>query len=305
MGPHLADRGVALGRRDGVRCRESVPDERLRAVHLPDHRLREELDPDHQRHRGLGIRSRGPGRSGSQGHALCRHRARRVWVSFDDGSNWQRLQRNLPPVPVHDLAIKEGDLVAATHGRGFWILDDLSVLRQLAPEQLQQDVHLFKPRDTYRIVPGFFFGGGSFGLGRRLGAVLAEAGQSEGDHRFPGCEGRRDPELLERAGLGRASRQPEGRGQEGGAGLPGPPGHRQPGPARRALRLGAAGPAGRSSAAGGLPVPAAAPRAEQAGDESIQLESALRRCGRLHRHDHLGRRHHRVRPFPRAPTACG
>jgi len=88
---------------------------------------------------------------------------RGVWVSFDDGSNWQRLQQNLPPVPVHDLAIKEGDLIAATHGRGFWILDDLSVLRQLAPDQLQQDVHLFKPRDAYRIVPGFFFGGGSFG----------------------------------------------------------------------------------------------------------------------------------------------
>ena len=42
-----------------------------------------------------------------------------VWVSFDDGGHWQKLQLNLPPVPVHDLAVKEGDLVAATHGRSF------------------------------------------------------------------------------------------------------------------------------------------------------------------------------------------
>jgi photosystem II stability/assembly factor-like uncharacterized protein len=85
---------------------------------------------------------------------------RGVWVSFDDGGRWQRLSRNLPPVPVHDLAVKEGDVVAATHGRAFWILDDISVLRQLAADQLQQDFHLFQPRDAYRIAPGFFFGGG-------------------------------------------------------------------------------------------------------------------------------------------------
>ena len=85
---------------------------------------------------------------------------RGVWVSFDDGDHWQRLQRNLPPVPVHDLTIKDGDLVAATHGRAFWILDDISVLRQLAADQLAQDVHLYKPRDAWRIAPAFFFGGG-------------------------------------------------------------------------------------------------------------------------------------------------
>ena len=88
---------------------------------------------------------------------------RGVWVSFDDGAKWQRLQRNLPPVPVHDLAIKEGDLVAATHGRGFYILDDLSALRQMAPELLAQEAHLFKPRDAYRISPFFMFGGGGGG----------------------------------------------------------------------------------------------------------------------------------------------
>jgi photosystem II stability/assembly factor-like uncharacterized protein len=75
---------------------------------------------------------------------------RGVWVSFDDGRTWQRLQRNLPPVPVHDLAIKDDDLVAATHGRSFWIMDDLEPLRQADPKILTADVHLYKPREAYR-----------------------------------------------------------------------------------------------------------------------------------------------------------
>jgi photosystem II stability/assembly factor-like uncharacterized protein len=88
---------------------------------------------------------------------------RGVWVSFDDGANWQRLQRNLPPVPVHDLVIKEGDLVAGTHGRSFWIMDDLSALRQMTPEVLGKAAHLFQPRDAYRIEWGGGFGGGRGG----------------------------------------------------------------------------------------------------------------------------------------------
>ncbi|HXL10762.1 MAG TPA: glycosyl hydrolase, partial [Gemmatimonadales bacterium] len=85
---------------------------------------------------------------------------RGVWVSFDDGANWQSLRTNLPIVPVHDLTIKEGDLVAATHGRSFWILDDLSPLRQLARAIPRESVHLFKPRDAYRVDWGGGFGGG-------------------------------------------------------------------------------------------------------------------------------------------------
>jgi hypothetical protein len=81
---------------------------------------------------------------------------RGVWVSFNDGANWQSLRRNLPIVPVHDLAIKEGDLIAATHGRSFWILDDLSALRQISPEITGGAAHLFKPRKVYRAA----FGGG-------------------------------------------------------------------------------------------------------------------------------------------------
>jgi hypothetical protein len=86
-----------------------------------------------------------------------------VWVSFNDGANWQTLRRNLPIVPVHDLAIKEGDLIAATHGRSFWILDDLSALRQLTPTVTASTSHLFKPRDVYRA--GFGGGGGNGSTG--------------------------------------------------------------------------------------------------------------------------------------------
>jgi photosystem II stability/assembly factor-like uncharacterized protein len=96
---------------------------------------------------------------------------RGVYVSFDDGDHWQSLQRNLPPVPVHDLAVTDGDLVAATHGRGFWILDDLSVLRQATPSVFRSEAHLFTPRRVYRV--SFRGGGGaSSGTNPPSGAVI-------------------------------------------------------------------------------------------------------------------------------------
>lgn len=76
---------------------------------------------------------------------------RGVWFSLDDGGHWQRLQRNLPPVPVHDLVIKEGDLAIATHGRALWIMDDISPLRQLAAGTMSAKAHLFDPVDAYRV----------------------------------------------------------------------------------------------------------------------------------------------------------
>ncbi|MEP6690410.1 MAG: glycosyl hydrolase, partial [Gemmatimonadaceae bacterium] len=88
---------------------------------------------------------------------------RGVWVSFDDGTSWQSLKINLPIVPVHDLAVKNGDLIAATHGRSFWILDDLSPLRQMSAEAASAGAHLFKPRDAYRLQWGGGFGGGDRG----------------------------------------------------------------------------------------------------------------------------------------------
>ncbi|HVX30897.1 MAG TPA: glycosyl hydrolase [Nitrolancea sp.] len=74
-----------------------------------------------------------------------------VYVSFDDGAHWQRMQSNLPVVPIYDLIIKGTDLVAATHGRAFWLLDDLSPLHQMHDEIAGKDAHLFKPRDTTRV----------------------------------------------------------------------------------------------------------------------------------------------------------
>ena len=69
-----------------------------------------------------------------------------LFVSFDDGADWQPLQLNLPQAPVHDLVIHGDDLVVATHGRAFWILDDISPLRQVEGSLSGKDVHLFKPQ---------------------------------------------------------------------------------------------------------------------------------------------------------------
>jgi len=73
-----------------------------------------------------------------------------VFVSFDDGNEWQPLQRNLPPVSVRDIAIHDADLIVATHGRGFWVMDDISPLRQLTPEATDGDAYLFHPADVIK-----------------------------------------------------------------------------------------------------------------------------------------------------------
>ncbi len=73
-----------------------------------------------------------------------------AWVSFDDGNVWQPLGEGLPVVPVHDLVVRDGDLAAATHGRSFWILDNVALLRQLTPAAMAGRVHLFQPRPTIR-----------------------------------------------------------------------------------------------------------------------------------------------------------
>jgi photosystem II stability/assembly factor-like uncharacterized protein len=75
-----------------------------------------------------------------------------MYVSFDDGDNWQPLQMNLPRAPVYGIAVQEhfNDLVIGTYGRGFWILDDITPLRDLRSEVLNADAYLFPPRPTYR-----------------------------------------------------------------------------------------------------------------------------------------------------------
>jgi len=77
-----------------------------------------------------------------------------VFVSFNDGVNWRSLQLNLPTTPVHDLVVKDNDLVLATHGRSFWILDDLGPLRQYNDATGQKDAFLYAPTTAYRIQAG-------------------------------------------------------------------------------------------------------------------------------------------------------
>ena len=77
-----------------------------------------------------------------------------VYVSLEDGARWQSLRLNLPVVPIHDLLVKNGDLVAATHGRSFWVLDNVALLQQFDSTALGDPVHVFKPRDTVRFRQG-------------------------------------------------------------------------------------------------------------------------------------------------------
>lgn len=77
-----------------------------------------------------------------------------MYVSFNDGDDWQPLQLNLPVASVRDIAVKGGDLAIATHGRSFWILDDIAPLRELAGPIQYEDTHLFKPAVAIRIRPG-------------------------------------------------------------------------------------------------------------------------------------------------------
>lgn len=74
-----------------------------------------------------------------------------VYFSIDDGAHWQKLRLNLPAVPVHDLVVKDDDLAVATHGRAFWILDDLTPLRKLAPADAAAAAKLYPPRPAYRL----------------------------------------------------------------------------------------------------------------------------------------------------------
>ncbi|HEY7111457.1 MAG TPA: glycosyl hydrolase [Thermoanaerobaculia bacterium] len=74
-----------------------------------------------------------------------------LYISFDDGASWQPFQRNLPVTPITDLTVKNGDLVVATQGRSFWILDDLTPLRQWKDDVAQSTVYLFPPRPAVRM----------------------------------------------------------------------------------------------------------------------------------------------------------
>jgi hypothetical protein len=79
-----------------------------------------------------------------------------IYISFDDGGHWQSLKLNLPTTPIHDLTVKNDDLIVATHGRAFWILDDISPLRQINATTASEEAHLYQPATAIRYRgPGF------------------------------------------------------------------------------------------------------------------------------------------------------
>ena len=80
-----------------------------------------------------------------------------LYVSFDDGEAWQKLQLNLPVAPLYDLAVKGDELVACTHGRSFWVLDDVTPLRQANERIAESSAHLFRPKDTHQDVEPAIF----------------------------------------------------------------------------------------------------------------------------------------------------
>lgn len=100
-----------------------------------------------------------------------------VYVSFDAGDHWQSLQLNLPDTPIRDLVIKDNDVVLGTHGRGFWILDDIQPFRQLTPENRKQAAILFKPADAMRGVTTAVF---QYYLQEKMDSVKIEILDAQG-----------------------------------------------------------------------------------------------------------------------------
>lgn len=86
-----------------------------------------------------------------------------MYISFDDGASWKPFQLNLPTVPITDLTIKNDNLIAATQGRSFWLIDDLTPLHQLSDKVKSSNSFLFKPMDSYRM------SGGSYGNSKTSG----------------------------------------------------------------------------------------------------------------------------------------
>lgn len=84
-----------------------------------------------------------------------------MYISFDEGKQWQPFQQNLPIVPITDMQIKDNDLVLATQGRSFWIMDDLSPLREIDDRLLAQEAHLFPPNTAYRTQLRNYYGTGA------------------------------------------------------------------------------------------------------------------------------------------------
>ena len=105
-----------------------------------------------------------------------------LFLSFDDGESWERFQLNLPISPIHDLLIKGSDLIAGTHGRSIWIMDDISPLREYKKNLTNSKMHLFAPRTTTRIMPGVDWTGTTPGknyLSTNTGAFTFETSETQ------------------------------------------------------------------------------------------------------------------------------
>jgi photosystem II stability/assembly factor-like uncharacterized protein len=108
---------------------------------------------------------------------------RGLYISFNGGEDWQAFQTNLPVVPITDLMVRRNDLVLATQGRAFWVVDDIAPLRQFAAEHESAVAHLYDPTEAYRLVPtkGRNGGGDSFAPSAPNGAVFYYALADEAD----------------------------------------------------------------------------------------------------------------------------
>ncbi|MDZ7684490.1 MAG: hypothetical protein U5O39_05375 [Gammaproteobacteria bacterium] len=120
-----------------------------------------------------------PGRRG----LLYAGMERGLYMSFDNGDSWQSLQLNIPVVPITDLMVRRGDLVLATQGRGFWIIDDISPLRQYDPSHADTDLHLYEPTQAWRLTPttGRYAGGEMVAPSAPEGALIYYTFGSEPD----------------------------------------------------------------------------------------------------------------------------
>jgi photosystem II stability/assembly factor-like uncharacterized protein len=99
-----------------------------------------------------------------------------MYISYNGGADWKRFQLNLPEVPITDLTIKENDLIVATQGRAFWVLDDLSIIQQMNKDAAGKSLHVFDINPAYRMqaIPFRFFGGIPLNAGKNppVGAVI-------------------------------------------------------------------------------------------------------------------------------------
>jgi photosystem II stability/assembly factor-like uncharacterized protein len=100
-----------------------------------------------------------------------------AYVSFNAGDSWQSLQLNLPDTPIRDLVVKDNDVVLGTHGRGFWILDDINPLREISTEKLNQMATLFQPADAIRGVYDAIF---QYHLKTKVDSVVVEVLDANG-----------------------------------------------------------------------------------------------------------------------------